>query len=112
MKAWISLLWAGCFALLLFSAVRLGLFNSTSIRALHYYPAEKSDSSHFGSRIFNDDTALSQADKNRALALSVRPEIVGEELLKQESEGFRALPKEAIENFRNERVFPASVIQK
>lgn len=109
-KTLTSLLLIGCFALLLFSAVRLGLFNTTSIQFLHYYPTAKTntDSSNFWSKVVGNDskTYISKAEENRARALSVRPEIVGADLLQKEAEGFYALPPEVIDNFRNGRIYP------
>ncbi len=58
------------------------------------------------------DKYYAKGEAQRALALSKRPEVVGEEILEQEADGQFALSQEALDNWANGRMFPAPLNKK
>lgn len=49
-----------------------------------------------------------KGEEQRALALSKLPEVVGEDILEQEADGMYMMPQQALDNWSNGRMFPAS----
>lgn len=69
-----------------------------------------------GVAAMNDEQRVAEkyakGEAQRALALSKRPEVVGEEILEQEADGQFALSQEALDNWANGRMFPAPLNKK
>jgi hypothetical protein len=53
-----------------------------------------------------------KSEKQRALAHSKRPEVVGEDILEQEADGMYMLPQQALDNWGNGRMFPDYALVK
>jgi hypothetical protein len=53
-----------------------------------------------------------KGEEQRALALSNRPEVVGDDILEQEADGRFTLSQEALDNWANGRMFPAAINKK
>lgn len=53
-----------------------------------------------------------KGEEQRALALSKRPEVVGEDILEQEADGIYMLPQQALDNWGQGRMFPAQSLIK